>query len=49
MHLGIILNIKNFKLEKSNNIFLVDNKSHLVVDGVKYFGRRPFNDSRDNF
>ncbi len=34
------LNIKNFKLEKSNNIFLVDNKSHLVVDGVKYLGTK---------
>ena len=34
------LNIKNFKLEKSNNIFLVDSKSHLVVDGVQYFGTK---------
>ena len=34
------LNIKNFKLEKSNNIFLVDKKSHLVVDGVKYLGTK---------
>ena len=35
------LNIKNFNLNDSKKIYLVDDKSKLIIDGVNYTGSEP--------